>query len=226
MHKNPKRLLDHGDFFELHKLFAPNIIVGFGRLFGHTIGVVANQPLHSSGVLDINSSIKAARFVRFCSSFRIPLLTLVDVPGFMPGTQQEHSAIIRNGAKLIYAYSECASPKLTVIVRKAYGGAYCVMSSKHLDGDVNLAWPTAEIAVMGAKSAVKILFKEKTSVEQGGMIEKYETEFSSPMPAALRGYVDGVIEPRETRKLLTRALKELLGNKKYSHGGHHGNIPL
>lgn len=226
MHKIIRRLLDEEEFFELHKLFAPNIIVGFGRLSGHTIGVVANQPLHSSGVLDINSSIKAARFIRFCSSFHIPVLTLVDVPGFMPGTQQEHSAIIRNGAKLIYAYSECTSPKLTVIVRKAYGGAYCVMSSKHLNGGVNLAWPTAEIAVMGAKSAVKVLFKGKTKEEQEGMVEKYESEFSSPVPAAVRGYVDAVVEPRETRRLLIRALKELLGNGEYSQARHHGNIPL
>lgn len=225
-------IVDNGQFFEIHENFAQNIVVGFARLGGHTIGVVANQPAVLAGVLDINASEKAARFVRFCDAFNIPLVTLVDVPGFMPGTEQEHNGIIRSGAKLLYAYCEATVPKLTVILRKAYGGAYIVMSSKHIRGDVNLAWPSAEIAVMGPEGAVSIVMRKE--VEQASdpvqrkaeLVAEYREKFANPYVAAERGYLDDVIEPRETRARLFNAL-EMLSNKRDSNPPRkHGNIPL
>ncbi|CAO3682058.1 unnamed protein product [Umbelopsis vinacea] len=218
------RIADENSFFELAPAYAKNIIIGFSRLNGQTVGVVANQPLVSSGVLDINASVKAARFVRFCDAFNVPLLTLVDVPGFLPGTGQEHGGIIRHGAKLLYAYCEATVPKLTVITRKAYGGAYDVMSSKHLRGDVNVAWPTSEIAVMGAKGAVEIIFRNSANREQAE--KDYVDKFANPLPAAQRGFIDDVILPRTTRRRLIEELG-LLKNKKLSNPWKkHGNIPL
>lgn len=206
--------------------YAKNILVGFARLAGQSVGIVANQPLVSSGVLDINSSVKAARFVRFCDAFGIPLITLVDVPGFLPGTEQEHAGVIRHGAKLLYAYAEATVPKLTVITRKAYGGAYDVMSSQHLRGDVNYAWPTAEIAVMGAKAAVKVLFRRHTAEEQQEKTEEYTAKFANPLSAAQRGYIDDIIEPAATRSHLIQDLRLLCGKKQSSPWRKHGNIPL
>ncbi|KAG2188597.1 hypothetical protein INT44_001352 [Umbelopsis vinacea] len=218
------RIGDENSFFELAPSYAKNIIIGFSRLNGQTIGVVANQPLVSSGVLDINASVKAARFVRFCDAFNVPLLTLVDVPGFLPGTGQEHGGIIRHGAKLLYAYCEATVPKLTVITRKAYGGAYDVMASKHLRGDVNVAWPTGEIAVMGAKGAVEIIFRNSDNKVEAE--KDYVTKFANPLPAAQRGFIDDVILPRTTRRRLIEEL-ELLKDKKLSNPWKkHGNIPL
>jgi propionyl-CoA carboxylase beta chain len=218
------RLVDDGNFFEIQPDYAKNIIVGFSRVGGRTVGVVGNQPLVSSGVLDINSSVKAARFVRFCDSFNIPLLTLVDVPGFLPGTAQEHNGIIRHGAKLLYAYAEATVPKITVITRKAYGGAYDVMSSKHLRGDINYAWPTAEIAVMGAKGAVEIIFRNQENREQAE--KEYIDKFANPLPAAQRGFLDDVIKPSTTRQRIIDDL-ELLQHKKLTNPyKKHGNIPL
>lgn len=225
-------VVDDGDFFEVQEHFAQNILVGFARLNGRSVGIVAQQPRALAGVLDINSSDKAARFVRFCDCFNIPLLTFVDVPGFLPGVGQEHSGIIRHGAKLLYAYCEATVPKITVITRKAYGGAYDVMSSKHVRGDINYAWPTAEIAVMGAEAAVNILFKDEiehaTDPEQRRkeLITEYTEKFNNPYIAASRGYIDEVIEPRHTRRKLINAL-EMLKNKRDSNPPKkHGNIPL
>jgi acetyl-CoA carboxylase carboxyltransferase component len=227
-----KRVIDNGQFFEIHETFAQNIVVGFSRLGGHSVGLVANQPQVLAGVLDIDASEKAARFVRFCDAFNIPIVTLVDVPGFMPGSTQEHGGIIRSGAKLLYAYSEATVPKVTIILRKAYGGAYIVMSSKHLRGDINLAWPSAEIAVMGPEGAVSIIFKKE--IEKAGnpvqrkleLVAEYREKFANPYIAAERGYLDDIIEPSETRPRLINAL-EMLRNKRDSNPARkHGNIPL
>jgi propionyl-CoA carboxylase beta chain len=225
-------IVDNGQFFEIHENYAQNIVVGFARLGGHSVGIVANQPAVLAGVLDIDSSEKAARFVRFCDSFNIPLITLVDVPGFLPGTIQEHHGIIRSGAKLLYAYCEATVPKLTVITRKAYGGAYDVMSSKHIRGDVNLAWPTAEIAVMGPDGAVNIIFRKELEKakdpvkKKSELVAEYREKFASPYVAAERGYIDDVIEPKETRPRLINAL-EMLSNKRDTNPAKkHGNIPL
>lgn len=225
-------ILDHNDFLEVHADYAQNIVVGFGHLNGRSVGIIANQPAVLAGVLDIDSSIKGARFVRFCDAFNIPIVTFVDVPGFLPGTDQEWRGIIKNGAKLLYAYCEATVPKVTVITRKAYGGAYDVMSSKHIRGDVNLAWPSAEIAVMGPKGAVEIIFKkdiatakdkEKATEQQ---VTEYREKFANPFVAAERGYIDEIIEPQQTRPKLIRSL-EMLENKVDSNPRKkHGNIPL
>ena len=224
--------VDNGDFFEVKKEFAPNIITGFARYNGMSVGVVANQPAHYSGVLDIDSSIKGARFVRFCDCFNIPLVTFVDVPGFLPGTAQEYGGVIRNGAKILYAYAEATVPKVTVITRKAYGGAYCVMSSKHLRGDINYAWPSAEIAVMGAKGAVGVLYAKEAKKQEDPkafLDEKealYQNTVANPYVAAQRGYIDDIIEPARSRTRIIRAL-ELLRNKRDNNPmKKHGNIPL
>ncbi len=225
-------IVDNGQFFEIHENYAPNIVVGFARLGGHSVGIVANQPAVLAGVLDIDASEKGARFVRFCDSFNIPIITFEDVPGFLPGTFQEHHGIIRSGAKLLYAYCEATVPKLTVITRKAYGGAYCVMSSKHIRSDVNLAWPTAEIAVMGPDGAVNIIFrkeleKAKDPVQRKAeLVNDYREKFASPYVAAQRGYVDDVIEPKETRPRLINALEMLSNKRDSSPAKKHGNIPL
>jgi propionyl-CoA carboxylase beta chain len=226
------QVVDEGSFFEVHKEYAENIIVGFGRLAGRTIGIVANQPLVLAGVLCLNSSIKGARFVRFCDAFNIPLLVFEDVPGFLPGTDQEWRGIIRHGAKLLYAFCEATVPKITVIVRKAYGGAYCVMNSKHIRGDVNLAWPSAEIAVMGAKGAAEIIFKKEIEASSepekmlNDKINEFNEKFANPYIAAERGYIDEVIEPKDTRKKLIYYYN-LIQNKVDSNPKKkHGNIPL
>ena len=225
-------IVDHGVFLEIHERFAPNIVVGFARLGGHSVGVVASQPAVLAGVLDIHASEKAARFVRFCDAFNIPLITFVDVPGFMPGTAQEHGGIIRSGAKLLYAYCEATVPKITVVTRKAYGGAYDVMSSKHIRGDLNLAWPTAELAVMGPDGAVSIVFRKElaeaanSESRKAELVAEYRTKFANPYVAASRGYLDDVIAPHETRPRLINAL-EMLSNKRDSNPAkRHGNIPL
>lgn len=222
------KVVDDGDFFELQPDYAKNIVIGFARMEGQTIGIVANQPLVLAGCLDIKSSIKAARFVRFCDAFNIPVVTFVDVPGFMPGTGQEYGGIIKHGAKLLYAYAECTVPKITVITRKAYGGAYDVMASKHLRGDVNLAWPRAEIAVMGAKGAVEIIFREdKNDPEKLAAREaEYKARFANPYVASARGYIDDVILPHETRKRICRSLVMLREKKLENPWRKHGNIPL
>ena len=226
------RIVDDGDFFEVHEHFAPNLIVGFARLNGRSVGIVGNQPRVLAGVLDIDSSVKGARFVRFCDAFNIPLVTFEDVPGFLPGTRQEWGGIIRHGAKLLYAYCEATVPKLTVVVRKAYGGAYDVMSSKHIRGDYNVAWPTAEMAVMGADGAVNILYREELAgakdpvAERQRLIAEYNEKFASPWIAAELGYLDDVIEPQDTRPRLIAAL-EMLRNKRQSVPfKKHGNLPL
>ena len=225
-------IMDNGQFFEIHENYAANIVVGFARLGGHSVGIVANQPAVLAGVLDIDASEKAARFVRICDSFNIPIITFEDVPGFLPGTNQEHHGIIRSGAKLLYAYCEATVPKLTVVTRKAYGGAYCVMSSKHIRGDVNLAWPSAEIAVMGPDGAVNIIFRKELEKAEdplkrkAELVAEYREKFASPYVAAERGYIDDVIEPKETRPRLINAL-EMLENKRDSNPPKkHGNIPL
>ena len=227
-----RMVVDNGQFFEVHEAYAANVVVGFARLGGHSIGIVANQPAVLAGVLDINASDKAGRFVRFCDSFNIPILTLEDVPGFLPGTGQEHGGIIRHGAKLLYAYCEATVPKLTVITRKAYGGAYDVMSSKHIRGDINLAWPSAEIAVMGPEGAVNIIFRKEIEKAEdpvkrkAELVAEYREKFANPYVAAERGYIDDVIEPRETRPRLINAL-EMLSNKRDTNPAKkHGNIPL
>ena len=222
------KLADEYDFFEIQADFARNIVIGFIRLGGSSIGVVANQPKVLAGCLDVDSSRKAARFVRFCDAFNIPILTLVDVPGFLPGTQQEYGGIIKHGAKLLFAYGEATVPKVTVITRKAYGGAYDVMSSKHLRGDINYAWPTAEIAVMGAKGAVEIIYKSDLGNQDkiSEQTKKYEERFSNPFTAAEKGYIDEVILPRNTRKRLVRAFKRLEGKKQMNPWKKHDNIPL
>jgi propionyl-CoA carboxylase beta chain len=225
-------VVDDGQFFEIHENFAANIVVGFARLGGHSVGIVANQPAVLAGVLDIHSSEKAARFVRFCDSFNLPLVTFVDVPGFMPGTAQEHGGIIRAGAKWLYAYCEATVPKLTVVTRKAYGGAYDVMSSKHIRGDVNLAWPTAEIAVMGPDGAVNIIFRKELSQAEdpvkrkAELVAEYRQKFANPYVAASRGYIDDIIEPRETRPRLINALEMLANKRDINPAKKHGCIPL
>jgi propionyl-CoA carboxylase beta chain len=222
------KVADAGDFFEIQSDYAQNIVIGFIRLQGSTVGVVANQPMVLAGCLDIDSSKKGARFVRFCDAFNIPVLTLVDVPGFMPGTAQEYGGIIKNGAKLLYAYAECTVPKVTLIVRKAYGGAYDVMASKHLRGDVNLAWPSAEIAVMGAKGAVEIIFRKELGDEQGiqQRTDEYQALFANPFVAASRGYIDDIIMPQETRERLCRSFAMLRDKQLENPWRKHGNIPL
>ena len=227
-----KRICDHGELFEVHELYAPNLIVGFARLGGYSVGVVANQPSVLAGVLDIDSSIKGARFVRFCDAFNIPLVVFEDVPGFLPGTDQEWRGIIKHGAKLLYAFCEATVPRLTVITRKAYGGAYDVMNSKHIRGDMNFAWPSAEIAVMGPKGAVEIIFRKEIenapdkeqSVEQ--KVTEYREKFANPYIAAERGYIDEVIAPSETRPKLINALRLLENKVDMNPKKKHGNIPL
>ncbi len=226
------KIVDDGEFFEIMQHFAGNILIGYARLDGRSVGIVANQPAVLAGVLDINASVKAARFVRFCDAFNIPVITLVDVPGFLPGTAQEHGGIIRHGAKLLYAYAEATVPKLTVITRKAYGGAYDVMSSKHLRGDINLAWPSAEIAVMGPDGAVNIVFKREIAAAanpdeaRARLVAEYREKFANPYVAASRGYVDAVIEPHETRPRLINALEMLQNKRDANPPKKHGNIPL
>jgi propionyl-CoA carboxylase beta chain len=224
------RVVDDGWFFEVHEHFAKNIVVGFARLDGRPVGIVANQPVFLAGCLDINSSVKGARFVRFCDAFNIPLITFEDVPGFLPGTDQEFGGIIRHGAKLLYAYAEATVPKITVITRKAYGGAYCVMGSKHLRTDVNLAWPSAEIAVMGAEGAVNIVYRRELAGENGAVrqrkIAEFNERFASPFVAAENGFIDDVIEPRETRIRLIRSLRALETKVDTMPKKKHGNIPL
>jgi propionyl-CoA carboxylase beta chain len=226
------RVADDGYFFEVHEHFAKNIVVGFVRLNGRPVGIVANQPAFLAGVLDINASVKGARFVRFCDAFNIPLITFEDVPGFLPGTAQEFGGIIRHGAKLLYAYAEATVPKITVITRKAYGGAYCVMGSKHLRTDVNLAWPSAEIAVMGPEGAVNIVYRrELTGAQDPEAVRRAKTEefkerFANPFVAAEHGFLDDVIEPRQTRPRVIRALRLLATKVDTMPRKKHGNIPL
>jgi len=225
-------IVDDGSVLPVHERFAPNIICGFARMDGKTVGIVGQQPAHLAGVLDIDASDKAARFVRFCDAFNVPIVTLVDVPGFMPGTAQEFGGIIRHGAKLIYAYAEATVPKVTVITRKAYGGAYIVMGSKHLRGDVNLAWPSAEIAVMGPDGAVNIIHRTEISeaADQAGrrieLIGEYREKFANPYIAAQRGFIDDVIDPAETRLHVVRALRMLESKVDSVPPKKHGNIPL
>ena len=232
MHEVISAVLDDGDFLEVHSLFAPNIVVGFGRIDGRSVGVVGNQPLHFAGCLDIDAAEKAARFVRTCDAFNTPVITFVDVPGFLPGTDQEWNGIIRRGAKLIYAYAEATVPLVTVITRKAYGGAYDVMGSKHLGADINLAWPTAQIAVMGAQGAVNILYRKELAghddqdARRAELITAYDDELANPYVAAERGYVDAVIMPHETRAEITRALRLLRTKRETLPPKKHGNIPL
>ena len=226
------KIVDNGDFFEIHESFAKSIIVGFGRMNGSTVGIVANQPKVLAGSLDVNSSDKAARFIRFCDAFNIPLLTLTDVPGYLPGVSQEHNGIIRHGAKLLYAYAEATVPKINIILRKAYGGAYIAMSSKHLGADVVLAWPTAEIAVMGPDGAANIIFRKEISQAEDPAevrkqkIEEYRDKFSNPYIAAARGYVDDIIEPATTRPRIINALQMLESKRENRPAKKHGNIPL
>jgi len=225
-------VVDNGDFMEVHRDFAPNLIVGFARLDGKAVGIVAQQPAHMAGIIDINASVKGARFVRFCDAFNIPLVSFVDVPGFMPGPKEETGGIIRHGAKFIYAYAEATVPKITVITRKAYGGAYIVMSSKHLRGDINYAWPSAEIAVMGPEGAVNILFKQaiadsdKPDQTREQLVSDYKEKFAHPYLAAGRGYIDNVIDPRQTRAKIIRALETLEAPQTPRLQKKHGNIPL
>jgi acetyl-CoA carboxylase carboxyltransferase component len=226
------KVVDDGEFLEIMQHWAGNILIGYGRLDGRSVGIVANQPAMLAGVLDINASVKAARFVRFCDAFNIPIVTFVDVPGFLPGTAQEHAGIIRHGAKLIYAYAEATVPKLTVVVRKAYGGAYCVMSSKHMRGDINLAWPSAEIAVMGPDGAVNIIFRKEITEAadpeetRTRLVAEYRDKFANPYVAASRGFLDAVIEPHETRPRLINALEMLQNKRDVNPAKKHGNIPL
>ena len=226
------RVVDEEEFMEVHASFAPNVVVGFGRFNGRATGIVGNQPAYLAGVLDSNASAKAARFVRFCDCFNIPLVTLVDVPGFMPGVDQEHGGIIRHGAKLIYAYAEATVPKIGVITRKAYGGAYIVMSSKHLRADINLAWPSAEIAVMGPDGAVNIIYREEIAQAEDpqrtrqGLTRDYQDKFTNPYIAASRGYLDDVIDPAETRLNIIKALEMLQNKRDTLPAKKHGNIPL
>jgi propionyl-CoA carboxylase beta chain len=235
MHTVIESVLDDEEFLEVQAMFAPNMIVGFGRVEGRPVGVVANQPMQFAGTLDIDASEKAARFVRTCDAFNVPVLTFVDVPGFLPGTDQEWNGIIRRGAKLIYAYAEATVPLITVITRKAYGGAYDVMGSKHLGADINVAWPTAQIAVMGAQGAVNILYRKEIAeaAEAGNeearraeLIQEYEDHLANPYLAAERGYVDAVIQPHETRIEVVRALRLLRSKRETLPPKKHGNIPL
>ncbi|HTR38153.1 MAG TPA: acyl-CoA carboxylase subunit beta [Bryobacteraceae bacterium] len=226
------RVVDDGEFFEIHEHWAKNIVVGFARLDGQSVGIVANQPAFLAGCLDINSSVKGARFVRFCDAFNIPILTFVDVPGFLPGTDQEFGGIIRHGAKLLYAYAEATVPKVTVVTRKAYGGGYIVMSSKHLRGDVNLAFPTGEIAVMGPEGAINIVFREtlqkanNPAKAREEMVDHYRQTFANPFKAAESGYIDAVIYPEDTRPTLIRSLEMLKNKQDHNPPKKHGNIPL
>jgi propionyl-CoA carboxylase beta chain len=228
MHELIRKVADEGDFFELQPAHAANIIVGFIRIEGRTVGVVANQPMVLAGVLDINSSKKAARFVRFCDAFDIPILTFVDVPGFLPGVGQEHHGIIKHGAKLLFAYAEATVPKITVITRKAYGGAYDVMASKHLRGDLNYAWPTAEIAVMGAKGAVEIIFRKDIGDPEriAERTREYEERFANPFVAASKGFIDEVIMPHSTRRRVALGLRKLRNKQLENPWKKHDNIPL
>jgi len=232
MHDVIRHVVDDADFLEIQPGWAPNILIGFARLGGRSVGIVAQQPAVLAGALDIDASIKAARFVRTCDCFNVPLVTFVDVPGFLPGVGQEHGGIIKHGAKLLYAYCEATVPKVTVITRKAYGGAYDVMSSKHIRGDMNFAWPTAEIAVMGAAGAVNIIFKDEIArssdpvAEQQRLVAEYEAEFNNPYVAAARGYIDDVIVPSDTRPRLIRALEMLADKRDTNPRKKHGNIPL
>ena len=226
MHELIRKVVDEGDFFEVQPAHAGNILCGFGRIDGKTVGIIANQPMVLAGVLDINSSKKAGRFVRFCDAFEIPIVTFVDVPGFLPGTQQELNGIIKHGAKLLFAYAEATVPKITVITRKAYGGAYDVMSSKHLRGDLNYAWPTAEIAVMGAKGAVEIIFRGKTPEEIAERTKEYEDRFANPFVAASKGFIDEVIQPHSTRKRIALGLRKLRNKSLENPWKKHDNIPL
>jgi acetyl-CoA carboxylase carboxyltransferase component len=226
------KVVDDGEFLEIMQHWAGNILIGYARLDGRSVGIVANQPAMLAGVLDINASVKAARFVRFCDAFNIPIVTFVDVPGFLPGTAQEHAGIIRHGAKLIYAYAEATVPKLTIVVRKAYGGAYCVMSSKHMRGDINLAWPSAEIAVMGPDGAVNIIFRKEITEAadpeetRTRLVAEYREKFANPYVAASRGFLDAVIEPHLTRPRLINALEMLQNKRDVNPAKKHGNIPL
>jgi acetyl-CoA carboxylase carboxyltransferase component len=232
MHAVIIAIVDNGEFLEVMENWAKNVLIGFARLDGRSVGIVANQPAVLAGVLDINASSKAARFVRFCDAFNIPLITLVDVPGFLPGVAQEHGGIIRHGAKLLYAYAEATVPKITVITRKAYGGAYDVMSSKHIRGDINLAWPTAEIAVMGSEGAVNVIFRKEIAdaaapeETRARLVAEYREKFANPFVAASRGYVDAVIEPHETRPRVINALEMLQNKRDTNPPKKHGNIPL
>ncbi|MEO7272851.1 MAG: carboxyl transferase domain-containing protein, partial [Vicinamibacterales bacterium] len=232
MHDLVHAIADDGEFLEVHQHFARNIIVGFAHLGGRSVGIVANQPAHLAGTLDIDASVKAARFVRFCDAFNIPLVTFEDVPGFLPGTRQEYGGIIRHGAKLLFAYAEATVPKITVITRKAYGGAYCVMASKHIRTDVNFAWPTAEIAVMGPEGAVNVLYKrelqaaEDPAAQRALRIAEFREKFANPYIAASRGFVDAVIRPHETRPRLIAALATLETKRDRNPPKKHGNIPL
>ncbi|NCN83693.1 MAG: acyl-CoA carboxylase subunit beta [Sphingomonadales bacterium] len=226
MHEVIRKMVDEGDFFEVQPAHAGNIICGFGRMEGSTVGVVANQPMVLAGCLDINASKKAARFVRYCDAFNIPIITLVDVPGFLPGTSQEHNGIIKHGAKLLFAYAEATVPKITIITRKAYGGAYDVMASKHLRGDLNYAWPTAEIAVMGAKGAVEIIFRGKTPEEIAERTAQYEARFANPFIAAQKGFIDEVIKPHSTRWRVALGLRKLRNKQLENPWKKHDNIPL
>jgi propionyl-CoA carboxylase beta chain len=224
--------VDDGEFFEVHEHWARNLVVGFAHMDGRSVGIVGNQPAFLAGVLDINSSVKGARFVRFCDAFNIPILTFEDVPGFLPGTEQEFGGIIRHGAKLLYAYAEATVPKITVITRKAYGGAYCVMGSKHLRTDINLAWPSAEIAVMGPEGAVNIVYRRELiaagdeAAVRRQKIDEFRERFANPFIAAERGYVDDVIEPHETRPRVIQALRMLENKVDTMPRKKHGNIPL
>jgi propionyl-CoA carboxylase beta chain/acetyl-CoA/propionyl-CoA carboxylase carboxyl transferase subunit len=232
MHEVIRTIVDDGEFMEIFPLWAMNIVIGFARLDGRTIGVIGNQPKVLAGTLDIDASEKASRFVRFCDCFNIPLLTLVDVPGFLPGTEQEYGGIIRHGAKLLYAFAEATVPRMTVITRKAYGGAYIVMNSKHLRADVSFAWPTAEIAVMGAEGAVNVVFKKQIDKsanpgkKRDELIKEYRDKFSTPYASAERGFVDDVIEPADTRHRLIQALRMLSTKREAVPARKHGNIPL
>jgi propionyl-CoA carboxylase beta chain len=232
VHLEELALVDHGDFFEVQQHWAKNIVVGFARIGGRPVGIVGNQPNVLAGVLDINASVKAARFVRFCDCFNLPLVTFEDVPGFLPGTDQEHGGIIRHGAKLLYAYCEATVPKLTVVVRKAYGGAYDVMSSKHIRADWNVAWPSAELAVMGAEGAVNVIHRDRIAraadpaAERKVLIDEYNAKFASPWAAAAMGYLDDVIEPGDTRPRLVAALAMLSTKRQGLPQKKHGNPPL
>jgi propionyl-CoA carboxylase beta chain len=225
-------VVDEGEFFEIHQHFAQNLVVGFARLGGRPVGIVANQPAVLAGVLDINASVKGARFVRFCDAFNIPLITFEDVPGFLPGTDQEWGGIIRHGAKLLYAFAEATVPKLTVVTRKAYGGAYCVMASKHIRTDINYAYPTAEIAVMGPDGAVNVLYRKELADTKDpeslrkDKVAEFRAKLANPYVAAERGYIDEVIEPRKTRRKLTTALASLSTKRDRNPPKKHGNIPL
>src|SRR5438445_7649175 len=226
------RVVDDGEFLEVQPFFAQNIVIGFGRLGGHPVGVVGNQPRVLAGAIDIKASTKAARFIRFCDAFNIPILSMVDVPGYLPGTSQEHEGIIRHGAKLLYAYAEATVPKLAVITRRDYGGAYCVMSPKQMGADLNLAWPTAEIAVMGPEAAVNIIYKRDLAAARDPaarrkeLVAEYTARFANPYVAAERGYIDDVIEPSQTRRELVRGLQLCLRKTVERPPRKHGNIPL